>query len=373
MSYYVNQDNQLRLGIAGSMVLSIGQVQQELAEIKKNVVKSSQELETLYDQYIFSLTESVQKQLILAIYQLCTQVYPEEFVALSLTQKQSLQQSIRKLGQDMTSLLAQKPTAEDLSQEQTDLDLIADMLKNLPLGRATKKDQGQDQDSESDETPNKSLEPEEEEEEIVLGENQNPTTAIVIQTDQDISSDNLAELNWEKLQSLSIQTKSVEKITEIDLSNPRHLILWQKKMESKIRKVLNDISCKVNKHLQDFEILPKRLPAKFLEIALKAGDSGSGKSNSFSFPNIFNIAIETDKRSKEKESNSRPKNVLEVSLLRLRLSEIEFADTRLSSQRSKIRMLLKKIRGLEQVFQEKNHEYAKAEADAAWRSSWYED
>lgn len=355
------------------MVLSIGQVQQELDEIKKNVIKSSQDLETLYDQYVFSLTESVQKQLILAIYQLCTQVYPEEFVALSLTQRQSLQQSIRKLGQDMTTLLAQKPTAEELSQEQTDLDLIADMLKNLPLGRASKKDRDQNQDSESEENPNNSLEIETEEEEIVLDEEQNQTTAIVIQTDQDISAENLAELSLEKLQSLSIQTKSVEKITEIDHSNPRHLILWQKKRESKIRKVLNDISCKVNKYLQDFEVLPKRLPAKVLEIALKAGDSSAGKNRSFSYPNIFNIAIETDKRSKDKDSNSRPNKAIEVSLLRLRLSEIEFADTRLSSQRSKIRMLLKKIHKLEQIFQEKKHEYAKAEADAAWRSSWYEE
>ncbi len=355
------------------MVLSIGQVQQELAEIKKNVVKSSQDLEALYDQYIFSLTESVQRQLILAIYQLCTQVYPEEFVALSLTQRQDLQQSIRKLGQEMSSLLAQKPTAEDLSQEQTDLDLIADMLKNLPLGRSVNKDQ----DPELDENSQNSLEEQEEEgteeQELASSEEQDPTTAIVIQTDQEISVENLAELNLEKLQSLSIQTKNVDKITEIDLSNPRHLILWHKKMESKIRKVLSDISCKVNKHLQDFEVLPKRLPAKVLEIAIKAGENGSGKNRSFSFPNIFNIVIETDKRSKGKEASSLPKNAIEVSLLKLRLSEIEFADTRLSSQRSKIRMLLKKIRGLEQVFQEKNHEYAKAEADAAWRSSWYED
>jgi len=356
------------------MVLSIGQVQQELDEIKKNVINSSQDLEALYDQYIFSLSESVQKQLILSIYQLCTQIYPEEFVSLSLTQRQELQQAIRKLGQEMPSLLAQKPTAEDLSQEQTDLEMIADMLKNLPLGRASNKDQGQiqgqdqiqaqDQDSELDENQNNYLEPEEEEEE----------EAIVIQTDQEISPEKLAELSWEKLQSLSIQPKSADKITEIDLSNPRHLILWQKKMESKMRKVLNDVSCKVNKRLQDFEILPKRLPAKVLELALKAGgDSGSGKSKSFSFPNIFNIAIETGKRSKDKEAKSRSKNAIEVSLLRLRLSEIEFADTRLSSQRSKIRMLLKKIHGLEQAFQAKNHEYAKAEADAAWRSSWYED
>ena len=364
------------------MVLSIGQVQQELDEIKKSVINSSQDLEALYDQYIFSLSESVQKQLILSIYQLCTQIYPEEFVSLSLTQRQELQQAIRKLGQEMPSLLAQKPTAEDLSQEQTDLEMIADMLKNLPLGRASNEDQDQiqgqdqvqDQDSELDETQDNSLESEEGETEIVVSdEDQNPTTAIVIQTDQEISPENLAELSWEKLQSLSIQPKAADKITEIDLSNPRHLLLWQKKMESKMRKVLNDVSCKVNKRLQDFEILPKRLPAKVLELALKAGENGPGKNKSFSFPNIFNIAIETDKRSKDKEAKSRPKNAIEVSLLRLRISEIEFADTRLSSQRNKIRMLLKKIRGLEQAFQEKNHEYAKAEADAAWRSSWFED
>ena len=116
------------------MARSIGQIQQELDRIKEMVEESAREIQTLYDNYIAILSESAQKQLILAAYQLCTQICPEAFVAISFSQRQKLQQSLRQLGKEMQPMLAQKPTAEELSQEQADLSLIAEMLKNLPLG-----------------------------------------------------------------------------------------------------------------------------------------------------------------------------------------------------------------------------------------------
>ena len=60
-------------------------------------------------------------------------------------------------------------------------------------------------------------------------------------------------------------------------------------------------------------------------------------------------------------------------MLRLKLTEIEFADPILSGKRNEIHNLLKKISRMHKTYQEKKHEHAVAEADAAWRSSWYED
>ena len=45
--------------------------------------------------------QSIEQQLILASYQLCTQIYPDSFLDLSLNQRQELQQSLRSLGKEL--------------------------------------------------------------------------------------------------------------------------------------------------------------------------------------------------------------------------------------------------------------------------------
>ncbi|VEP13096.1 conserved hypothetical protein [Hyella patelloides LEGE 07179] len=348
------------------MARSIGQIQRELDKIKETVAEAAQELETLYDKYISCLNESAQKQLVLAGYQLCTQIYPEAFVAIPLSQRQKLQQTLRQLGKQMQPLLTQKPTAEDLSQEQADLNLIAEMLKNLPLGRSDNSDQGSTKPSNSEQNRDESA----------LDKNLESVTAIMMDEEEEDDDDDeliveeIQEFSFEKLQSLADREPDTNKIKEIDLSNPHHLMLWQKKIENTIRKTLDDTSRKANKYLQEFSIIPGRLPSKVIDVALQAGDSHSGNGKLRKVPNILNLVIETDKGQKAKKPSSA---ATQISLLRLRLSEIEFADAQLSSQRNQIRTVLKKVQQLGNIYQGKQHEYAIAEADAAWRSSWYED
>jgi hypothetical protein len=343
------------------MVRSIRQIQQELDTIRETVALSAQELETLYDRYIACLSESAQKQLILAAYQLCTQIYPEAFVAMSLNQRQKFQQVVRQLGKDMKPLLAQKPTAEELTQEQADLSLIAEMLKNLPLSPSENK--GETTGKKTEKSSNLSMNSDN-----LIQDDDLDSSAMMIDDDDDIVLDELPEFGFEKLQSLASQELNTLKITEIDLANPHHLVLWQKRIETIIKKTLDDTSKKVNKCLQEFSIIPNRLPFKVIELAIQAGESNSGNSKMRKIPNILSLVVESDKGQKNKKLTAT-----QISLLRLRLSEIEFVDARLSSQRNEIRMLLKKVKRLGSLYQEKQQEYKIAEADAAWRSSWYED
>ena len=335
---------------------SIRQIQQELEAIEEKVIEFGQELQTLYEKYIACLSNSAQKQLILAGYQLCTRIYPEAFVAMSLTQRQNLQQSLQKLGKELEPLLAQKPTAEEISQEQVDLNLIAQMLKNLPLSTS------RNTDPEAEEAIH----------EVELSTDEDDLesdTTIAIEEDEELVRGAIQEIDLEKLQNLAERELKVTQISEIDLSNPEHLLLWQKRVEKKIRTTLNDTSRQANEYLKQFDIIPRHLPSKVIDVALKSQKSNSG-GKLRSIPNILNLVVETDKGEKNQKSQT---NATQISLLRLHLSEIEFTDATLSSKRNEIRMVVRKIQKLESLYQKKKHEYTQAEADAAWRSSWYED
>ena len=336
---------------------SISQIQQELDAIEEKVIELGQELQTLYENYIAILSNSVQKQLILASYQLCTQIYPEAFVEMSLNQRQKLQQSLRQLGKEIEPLLAQKPTAEEISQEQIDLNLIAQMLKNLPL--STSENSSKDRESSTSES-----------EELNSDDDNEESTATIAIEEDDLVRGAIAEIDLEKLQNIANKELNITQISEINLSNPHHLLLWQKRIETKIRKTLEDTSIRANKCLQKFDIIPSHLPSKAIDVALKAQKGNSG-GKLRSIPNILNLVVETDKEQKKNKQFSA--NATQISLLRLHLSEIEFSDAAISSKRNEIRTLVKKVQKLESLYKQKKHEYIKAEADAAWRSSWYED
>lgn len=339
------------------MARSIKQIQQELDKIKETVANSARELETLYDQYIACLSESAHKQLILAGYQLCTQIYPQAFMAMSLSQRQKLQQNLRQLGQKMQLALKEKPTEEDFIPEKAELNLIAEMLKKLPLESSNSNSQ------ETEELDNFM----EDDNEFVPEENEAEMVNMLEEEENEQIEEEIAEFNLASLQNLANQNFDTSKMDKIDLSNPHHLILWCKKIDSNIKQILNDTSREANKNLQEFDVIPKRLPHKVIDVALQAGENNSG-GKTRKIPNIINLVIETEKKPKNK-----PSIAAQISLLRLHLSEIEFIDTKLSSQKNQIRIAVKKVKNLESLYRQREQEYTIAEADSAWRSSWYED
>ena len=325
------------------MTKSIQQVKQDLENLKSTVANTAIELEELYLNYLGLLSQSLKQQLILACYQICTQLYPQSFLDLSLSEKQDLQQNLRQIGTqlepDLTEILKQK----ELEPEPPELNLMAELIKNLPKPKRSRDDQ---QESE---------------------------------TEIDLE---LVKTELEKLEFIEIDTAESDDDEQpidseappreaVDSENPEHLILWHKQIERGIKKTLDVTSRKVNKCLQDSRIIPERIPNKVIDVAMQA-DATTGLRNnpkSSNFPHVLNLAIEIE-ANKKSQTFKKP---APISLLRLRLTELEFSDHQLNAKKSQIRNLMGKIHKLNSKYKAIKQEAAIIEAQSAWRSSWYED
>lgn len=95
------------------MARPIERIEKDIAAIDEAIQAIALELQKADTIYLNILGQSVRKQLILASYHLCTQGYPENFLSLSLNQRQQLQQAIRKLGQETAEYLLTCISHED--------------------------------------------------------------------------------------------------------------------------------------------------------------------------------------------------------------------------------------------------------------------
>ena len=357
------------------MVSKIQQVRQELEALERTVAETADQLQTTYNDYLDLLGDSAEKQLILAVYQLCTQVYAESFLKLSFSQRQKLQEKLRQIGKKIKPELKKKYQPSKSNQDKADLSLIAEMLKNLPLN---KMGQPSNMKEKQDENKTHSSDSNSELAELIAKEGLDLENgrAIVIDGNQIISiekqsleDDISIEDNNSESDSDSSEDTDSELSEEVNWKNPQSLIAWQKNTEKQIARTLENISKKTNKILQEADLISEQIPTKIIDIALKNADTSSRINKVKNIPNILNLVIEIDKRSTSKTNH----NFGDISLLRLSLLEIEFVDSILSSKRNEIRNLMKKISQIYKIYQERKKEYAIAEADAAWRSSWYED
>lgn len=199
------------------MVASLAQIEQDLAAIHQSVVQLSEDLQAAYGDYLNVLGAAVQQQLIMACYSVCTEGYPERFLALSFGQRQELQRILRQIAnQTREELLAQlyPPTAE--------VEPGVDPLLAEPA--------------------------------VEGAEGQADTTIAPASQVQDKKQPRL---------------------------DPPRLAQWQHSLEQAIATELQTVSYAVNRTLQQAGVLPGNLPEPLLEAATKAesGEVGSGKPN----------------------------------------------------------------------------------------------
>jgi len=81
------------------MLGAIEQIEQEMIALKEAASVIAQDSCSTYASYLEVLGRAVRQQLVLASYHLCTQIYPQAFLGLSLIQRQQLQQTLQQLGQ----------------------------------------------------------------------------------------------------------------------------------------------------------------------------------------------------------------------------------------------------------------------------------
>lgn len=271
------------------MARAIERIEKDIIALKEATRAIAQQLNLAYARYIDTLGLALQKQLILACYYLCTQGYPDQFLNLSLTQRQKLQQGIRQLSQQA----AQKLIGYIQPPEVTQTEVI--------------------------------LETEEEDEQ---------------------------EENQQQSQAL-------------DPSNPIELVQWQQDVEQGIEETLRKVSQRANILIQKTGVLPKKLPEAILAAATAASESSSDMMPSF--PNILNLVIEISDQEDAEDS------ITQIMAIHLRLEEIEFADVTLLTERKGIRNILMQLSKIGREYQKRQKELKIAEAEAAWRASWFED
>jgi hypothetical protein len=98
------------------MARAIERIERDIAMQKEAISAIARELHSAYVSYLTILGAALQKQLILASYHLCTQGYAENFLRLSLNQRQQLQQGIRKLGQKAAEQLLNYLHGEEVEE-----------------------------------------------------------------------------------------------------------------------------------------------------------------------------------------------------------------------------------------------------------------
>ncbi len=318
------------------MARAIDRIENDLAALEEAIALLATEFYNTYSKYLTVLGQAVRQQLILASYQVCTQGYPASFLGLAFSERERLQKSLRQLARRTEEQLLSHAESEKNSTETAS-------------------------DSQLEPTPERSLDSE---------PIQEPTQ------ERSLDSEPIQEPTQEQLPELETmgepdapldapETAAISKTPKAPLSKPEQLVQWQERLEEAIGQTLQTTSLEANRLLQQAGIIPDKLPPAVLEAASKVDASVETTPGA---PNLLNLLMET-----ESDNDPDDSTLTRIIAINLRLSEIEFADPNLSAGRNQIRKLAARVRTLQGEYQKKQRERAVAQAEAAWRSSWFDD
>lgn len=306
------------------MVGSVEQIERDLAALQETVAATAEEFYATYKSYLTALGQATRQQLILASYHLCTQAYPEKFLQLSFSDRQKLQQSLRQVAQQ-----AQEHLLQQLHPVGSADGAGLDPIELLPE----------------------------------LAALMNAEVSVEATFTEDEATETAASDPPEATSSESTEPPVDEPLT------PRVVARWQDRLERSLIVQLRKLSHKANHLLQQAGIVPKELPEMVLEAASEQAGDAIAKT-----PNLINLLVETvADHGEDEDIPALPASLTQVVTIHLRLSEIEFADGTVSVWRHKIRNLSAQLNALGHQYAKKQREHAIAEAETAWRSSWFED
>ncbi|PSO52367.1 MAG: hypothetical protein BRC40_08830 [Cyanobacteria bacterium QH_8_48_120] len=243
------------------MARAIQQIEQDLAKLEETVTQLAEEFHSAYTQYLSLLGQSVQRQLVLASYHLCTQNYPESFLSLSFEQRQQLQQTLRQLGKQAqtrlnTSMAEQEQPA---SSQHEDATQTSEPLENQPQQQFV------------------------------------PAQALI--SSIEASETEAAEKEEGQQDNL---TESLQQI------------------EHTIAEILQTTSSEANRKLQEAGILPEHLPVKMLESAMHSDQTGSAANSP---PNLANLLLEVGTDEESRDSRVLQLTAIHLRLSEIEFSE----------------------------------------------------
>ncbi|MEM9092203.1 MAG: hypothetical protein AAGC93_26165 [Cyanobacteria bacterium P01_F01_bin.53] len=393
------------------MVNASGHIEQQLSKLQMQTADIATELEALVDKYLDVLSQASKRQLVLAAYHICTQIYPESFLGLSLSQRARLQQNLQELGNRIYTQLNEKwATAKRLSLQPAEEDGLA-VIRQLFLEATSAKELSEPASKDSNGDDNTS-------EQTDIPENSKNLT----------SSKQFQEKLLADVRNLMVSGR-VEEVPQQDSEQevaagpmqPAQLMRRHILIEKAIRDVLKAVSENANDILQKADVIPEiphallaatadserlghtpmktpnlvRLSIKILHepdkdrFSKRETSPDLNEEDSDQWPDAeISAAIITGDDSAEDESDaadnatdepiSMPRflqleSLPDFVMIHLRLSEIEFAETNVAVWRSRIRKKMAHLKRIGYAYKGAERQLAIAQAEDAWRASWTND
>jgi hypothetical protein len=408
------------------MVRPVESIRKDLNALEGATATLADEFSQIYATYLTVLGHALRRQVIMATYHLCTQVYPEAFLALPVSDRTRLQQGIQDLGHKAQSWLQQLMEPAQTSADPEPLgpkDLNSSNLNRLEAALAALTHAEESAVAESSDPPNADsltsgppdisgplnietvspdaspnlglgvsdeVEPEGSEPEgPELDEPEEPEpadeAALALDPQKLVQSVIMAAISSEVQEAFSDRPFTGDDLTPT-LVAKHHLIL-----EQMIRDVLQRVSRKANQLLRKAKVTPD-LPEAVVEAA---SDADVAMPKGRSVPNVLNVLVAmASDMAAEFDGDDDPDNdinqaidqaidddddealegtMTHLAAVQLRLSDLEFGDVQTALWRSKLRTAVGRLRKLGKQYQRAERELAIAQAEQAWRAVWYDD
>ena len=299
------------------MAKPIEQVEQDLHQLRTTSRELGRELTAAYRSYFGCFAPTLKQQSIQGCYHLCTNFYPEAFLKINYDRRAQLLKTLQRVISNA----------------------IADLSAHIESS-------GQTSSNNDDDEPTGEL------------------TAMPA-----------IPIDW--------------------FETPLSLSTWQRNLEAELKRSLKEISYKLNVLLQQAQIMPPDIPKPILEANPEADRQGGNTAN---IPNLLSVLIGKNSNQREAELDEGdddgeeedeedaldammenliqardPDQIIQIHSLFLRLTEVEFSNVTVLSLRKNISQLTNKVKILNREYMHKQQELKIAEAEAAWRNSWFEN
>jgi hypothetical protein len=292
------------------MAKPIEQVEQDLEQLRTTSRELGRELTAAYRSYFGCFAPTLKQQSIQGCYHLCTNFYPEAFLKLNYDRRAQLLKTLQRVISNA----------------------IADLAVHIEPSSRT----GNDDDDDDDDEPTGEL------------------TAMPA-----------IPIDW--------------------FATPSSLSTWQQNLEEELAHSLKEISYKINLLFQQAQIMPPNIPKPILEAIPEADRQGGNIAN---VPNLLSVLIGQNSHRPDRDDDEEelelelplgnliqrddPPQIIQIHSLFLRLTEIEFSNVTVLSLRKNIAQLSSKVKMLRREYAQKQQELKIAEAESAWRNSWFE-
>jgi hypothetical protein len=366
------------------MTRSIPKIREQLTQIENQTAILGHHFAATYDQYAQRLGQILQQQGVYAVYQICTQIYPDAFLQLDYNPRHKFQSQLRTAiakfyDQLLTNLEKEGIFLDSSRQEQIvqePEDTTEDAEELILLGNDGDEDNPEGAQSEDSGIPD-------------------------LQEIKDFLSQALQKegLSLEMLLPQGMGTTEAQVPPEI--KTPEDLQKWHLQVEKTLHRSVVALSMNINRLLTASKIIPPNLPLHILEMALQSEDDRLAP-NREKMPHVVNLLIEKAQKPEPDNVSSPSANqgeedtendddddddlspeaieelihrskrgqISRLTALNLRLKDLEFSDVNLGLIRKQIHTYLKDLNKLEKQYRQLERQQVTAKAELAWRSTW---